>query len=132
MLSNTLSDGTESSDGNSGGGSAAQPLAPYQPREPKHVRVIEYDMTDFFESCVTLYAELTNTDPATYPAAGTPFGPELTSFQDGQDGPRGEFIPPAEEALAAAHRDARALWAPAGPVAVLPWPASVLVNDLSL
>eukprot|EP00959_Pyramimonas_sp_CCMP1952_P215775 4513269-Pyramimonas_sp.AAC.1 len=34
-------------------------------------------MTEFFESCVTLYAQLTDTDPAAYPAAGTPFGPEF-------------------------------------------------------
>ena len=76
---------------------------PYQPRAPKTARVIEYDMTEFFESCVTLYAQLTDTDPATYPAAGTPFGPELSNLEDGQGGPRGEDdrIGPAEEALAA-------------------------------
>eukprot|EP00959_Pyramimonas_sp_CCMP1952_P429928 9004209-Pyramimonas_sp.AAC.1 len=59
-------------------------------------------MTGFFESCVTLYAQLTDTDPATYPAAGTPFGPELTDLEDGQGGPRGERCSPAEEAIASA------------------------------
>ena len=62
---------------------------------------MEYDMTQFFESCVQLYAELTDTDPSTYPAAGTPYGPELTDLEDGQGGPRGEITAPAEEALAA-------------------------------
>eukprot|EP00959_Pyramimonas_sp_CCMP1952_P178367 3728504-Pyramimonas_sp.AAC.1 len=59
-------------------------------------------MTEFFESCVTLYAQLTDTDPATYPAAGTPFGPELVDLEDGQGGPRGEVCSPAEEAIASA------------------------------
>ena len=40
------------------------------------------DMEDFFKSCVQAYAELTDTDPATYPKSGTPFGPELTSLED--------------------------------------------------
>eukprot|EP00959_Pyramimonas_sp_CCMP1952_P307899 6444091-Pyramimonas_sp.AAC.2 len=66
------------------------------------VRVIDYDMTEFFGSCVTLYAQLTNTYPDTYPAPGTPCGPELTDFEDGQGGPRGETHPLAEEAMAAA------------------------------
>eukprot|EP00959_Pyramimonas_sp_CCMP1952_P125473 2623397-Pyramimonas_sp.AAC.1 len=61
-------------------------------------------MTEFFESCVTLYAQLTDTDPATYPAAGTPFGPELTDLEDGQGGPRGDIYSPAEEAIASALR----------------------------
>eukprot|EP00959_Pyramimonas_sp_CCMP1952_P469404 9494873-Pyramimonas_sp.AAC.1 len=47
-------------------------------------------MTELFDSCVTLSAQLTDTDPATYPASGTPFGPELTDLEDGQGGPRGE------------------------------------------
>eukprot|EP00959_Pyramimonas_sp_CCMP1952_P132576 2772251-Pyramimonas_sp.AAC.1 len=51
-------------------------------------------MAEFFGSCVTLYAQLTDTDPATHPAAGTPFGPELTDLEDGQGGPRGEVYPP--------------------------------------
>ena len=72
-----------------GGGQVAQPPEPYQPRPTKEVRVLEYDMTQFFESCVQLYAELTDTDPSTYPAAGTPYGPELTDLEDGQGGPRG-------------------------------------------
>eukprot|EP00959_Pyramimonas_sp_CCMP1952_P270750 5660102-Pyramimonas_sp.AAC.1 len=66
------------------------------------VRVIEYDMTEFFESCAAFYALLTDADPAAYPAAGTPFGPKLIDFEDGQGGPRGEKQPPAEEAIAAA------------------------------
>eukprot|EP00959_Pyramimonas_sp_CCMP1952_P300609 6287845-Pyramimonas_sp.AAC.1 len=65
----------DSDGGKAGGDSAAQPIELYQHRQPKMVRAIEYDMTEFFESCVTLYAQLTDTDPATYPAAGTPFGP---------------------------------------------------------
>eukprot|EP00959_Pyramimonas_sp_CCMP1952_P004479 93789-Pyramimonas_sp.AAC.1 len=59
-------------------------------------------MTEFFESCVTLFALLTDTDPATYPTAGTPFGPELVDLEDGQGGPRGEICSPAEEAIASA------------------------------
>eukprot|EP00959_Pyramimonas_sp_CCMP1952_P246714 5156522-Pyramimonas_sp.AAC.1 len=59
-------------------------------------------MTEFFDSCVTLYAQLTDADPATYPAAGTPFGPELTDLEDGQGGPRGEIYSPAEEDIASA------------------------------
>eukprot|EP00959_Pyramimonas_sp_CCMP1952_P392961 8234107-Pyramimonas_sp.AAC.1 len=59
-------------------------------------------MTEFFESCVTLYAQLTDTDPATYPAAGTPFGPEFADLEDGQGGPRGEVCSPAVEAMASA------------------------------
>eukprot|EP00959_Pyramimonas_sp_CCMP1952_P248192 5187895-Pyramimonas_sp.AAC.1 len=61
-------------------------------------------MTEFFDSCVTLYAQLTDADPATYPAAGAPFGPELTDLEDGQGGPRGEVYSPAEEAIASALR----------------------------
>ena len=61
---------------------------------------MEYDMEDFFKDCVRLYAELTDTDPSTYPKSGAPFGPELTTLEDGQGGPRGEVVPPAEEALA--------------------------------
>eukprot|EP00959_Pyramimonas_sp_CCMP1952_P338743 7094066-Pyramimonas_sp.AAC.1 len=48
------------------------------PRQPEIVRAIGYDMIEFFESCMTLYAQLTDADPATYPAAGAPLGPELT------------------------------------------------------
>eukprot|EP00959_Pyramimonas_sp_CCMP1952_P073440 1535044-Pyramimonas_sp.AAC.1 len=46
------------------------------------VRAIEYDITEFCESCVALCAQLTDTDPATYPAAGAPFGPDLIDFED--------------------------------------------------
>eukprot|EP00959_Pyramimonas_sp_CCMP1952_P039919 834697-Pyramimonas_sp.AAC.1 len=59
-------------------------------------------MTEFFDSCVTLYAQLTDADPATYPAAGAPFGPDLIDLEDGQGGPRGEVYSPAEEATASA------------------------------
>eukprot|EP00959_Pyramimonas_sp_CCMP1952_P313280 6557312-Pyramimonas_sp.AAC.1 len=59
-------------------------------------------MTEFFDSCVTLYAQLTDADPATYPAAGTPFCPEFTDLEDGQGGPRVEIYSPAEEAIASA------------------------------
>eukprot|EP00959_Pyramimonas_sp_CCMP1952_P251900 5263099-Pyramimonas_sp.AAC.1 len=62
---------------------------------------MEYDMAEFFKSCVSLCAELTDTDQSAYPLSGTPFGPGLTSFEDGQGGPRGELLAPAEEALAA-------------------------------
>eukprot|EP00959_Pyramimonas_sp_CCMP1952_P425161 8905490-Pyramimonas_sp.AAC.1 len=61
-------------------------------------------MTELFDSCVALYAQLTDTDPATYPAAGPPFGPELSDLEDGQGGPRGEVYSPAEEAIASALR----------------------------
>ena len=56
-------------------------------------------MEDFLRSCVTLCAELTDTDPATYLAVGSPFGPELADLEDGQGGPRGEVVAPAEGAL---------------------------------
>eukprot|EP00959_Pyramimonas_sp_CCMP1952_P320250 6701913-Pyramimonas_sp.AAC.1 len=92
----------ESSEQETGAGSASQTTEPYQPREPKLVKVIEYDLTEFFDSCVTLYAQLTYADPATYPAAGTPFGPELIDLEDGQGGPRAEVYSPAEEAIASA------------------------------
>eukprot|EP00959_Pyramimonas_sp_CCMP1952_P465066 9487655-Pyramimonas_sp.AAC.1 len=59
-------------------------------------------MTELFDFCVTLYAQLTDTDPSTSPAAGTPFGPELADLEGGQGGPRGEVCPPAEEAIASA------------------------------
>eukprot|EP00959_Pyramimonas_sp_CCMP1952_P340465 7131196-Pyramimonas_sp.AAC.1 len=52
-------------------------------------------MTEFFDSRVTLYAQLTDADPTTYPAAGTPFGP-------GQGGPRGEVYSLAGETIASA------------------------------
>ena len=65
------------------------------------VRVLEYDVEDFFKSCVTAYAEVTDTDLATYPKSGTPFGQELTIFEDGQEEPGGEGdASPAEEDLA--------------------------------
>ena len=69
-------------------------------------------MEEFLKSRVKLYGELTDTDPDTYPLSGSPFGPKTTSFEDGQGGPRGEMIPPAEEALAACLRVSAAV----GPV----------------
>eukprot|EP00959_Pyramimonas_sp_CCMP1952_P266349 5568415-Pyramimonas_sp.AAC.1 len=59
-------------------------------------------MTEFFDSCVTLHAQLTDADPATHPAAGTPPGPELADLEDGQGGPRCEVCSPAEETIASA------------------------------
>eukprot|EP00959_Pyramimonas_sp_CCMP1952_P466040 9489328-Pyramimonas_sp.AAC.2 len=64
------------------------------------MRIMEYDMVEFFKSCISLYAELTYIDEDTYPLSGAPFGPELTSFEGGQGGRRGEVLAPAEEALA--------------------------------
>merc|ERR1712086_1203185 len=64
------------------------------------VRVMDYDMTGFFESGIALYAELTDTDPANYPAVATPFGAEHVDVEDGQGGPRGEVSAPSMEALA--------------------------------
>eukprot|EP00959_Pyramimonas_sp_CCMP1952_P249775 5221803-Pyramimonas_sp.AAC.1 len=69
------------------------------------VRAIEYDMTERFESCVTLYSQLADTDPATDPAAGAPSGPELTDFEDGQGGPRGDKCPPARGGYSSGTRD---------------------------
>ena len=68
--------------------------------QKRTVRVIEYDMEEFFQSCVDLYAELTDTNPANYPAVVTPFGIEHTDLEDGQGGPRGEISSPSMEALA--------------------------------
>eukprot|EP00959_Pyramimonas_sp_CCMP1952_P072135 1506673-Pyramimonas_sp.AAC.1 len=59
-------------------------------------------MSDFFESCLAFYAQLTDIDHATHLLLASPFGPELTDFEDGQGGPRGEKHSPAEEAIAAA------------------------------
>eukprot|EP00959_Pyramimonas_sp_CCMP1952_P373663 7825465-Pyramimonas_sp.AAC.1 len=61
---------------------------------------MECDMEDLFAPCVRVYAELTRADPKTCPLAGTPYGPELASLEDGQGGPRGEGVHPAEEAIA--------------------------------
>jgi len=61
---------------------------------------MEYDMRGFFESSIALYSELTDTDPANYPAVATPFGVEHTDIEDGQGGPRGEVISPSMESLA--------------------------------
>ena len=69
-------------------------------RNEKEVRVIEYDMKDFFKSCVDLYADLTGTSPAEYPKVPTPSGPEATEIEYGMGGVAGRTCPPAEEALA--------------------------------
>eukprot|EP00959_Pyramimonas_sp_CCMP1952_P287214 6006368-Pyramimonas_sp.AAC.1 len=61
---------------------------------------MESDTGDFFMFCVTLHAELTDTDPIIDPSAGALYGPELSSLEDGQGGPRGESVSPAEEAVA--------------------------------
>ena len=55
-------------------------------REMKTVRVVEYDMREFFKSCVDLYATLTGTDPAKYPQVPTPFGPEAIEIESGVGG----------------------------------------------
>ena len=86
---------------------------------------MEYDMGVFFQSRVTLHAELTDADPATYPNSGTPYGPKLTSFEDGQGGPRGEILPPAEEALAACLE----VKADAGPPDIMPAVGGELIVD---
>ena len=54
------------------------PCEQLKPGPKRKVRVIEYDMSEFFSSCVQAYAELTHTDPDTYPMMGTPVGPELS------------------------------------------------------
>merc|ERR1712086_538116 len=72
----------------------------FQIPQKRTVRVIEYDMGTFFQSAIDLYAELTDTDPANYPAVGTPFGIEHTDIEDGQGGTRGEVSSPSMEALA--------------------------------
>eukprot|EP00959_Pyramimonas_sp_CCMP1952_P435215 9113082-Pyramimonas_sp.AAC.1 len=56
-------------------------------------QVMEFDMDDFFAPRVQLCAGLTNADPETYPMA-----------EDGQGGPRGELVRPAEEATAKCFR----------------------------
>ena len=64
------------------------------------VNVLEYDMKDFFKSCVDLYFDLTGTDPRQYPKVPTPFGPGATEIEYGIGGAAGRTCPPAEEALA--------------------------------
>ena len=74
---------------------------PYQPPTPKLVRIIPYNMSEFFRSCVDLYASLPGTDSSTYPFSGTPFGPEIIGAEDGLGGPPGFTSSPAMTALAA-------------------------------
>ena len=71
-------------------------------RSVKEVRVIEYDMSDFFKSCVMLYADLTGTNPKDYPMVPTPFGPEATEIEYALGGASGRSCAPAEEAAAPA------------------------------
>ncbi len=47
-------------------------------------------MEDFFLSCVQRYADMTGTDPSTYPRVPTPFGVEDANLEDGLDGPTGQ------------------------------------------
>ena len=77
----------------------SRPVA-FEIPQKRTVKVMEYDMRGFFESSIELYAELTDTDPANYPAVATPFGVEHTDIEDGQGGPRGEVSSPSMEALA--------------------------------
>ena len=44
----------------------------------RKVRAMEYDMREFFESRVQVYAQLTDTGPAARPHVGAPYGSELT------------------------------------------------------
>ena len=65
----------------------------------KKVTVLEYDMRDFFKSCVQVYADLTGTNPEHYPRVPTPFGAEI-GVEDGLSGPKGSVdVAPAMEAL---------------------------------
>ena len=97
-------DAAEASDSQTGGSPPEEIKSPAN----RKVRVIEDDMQEFFESCVQVYAQLTDTDPVTYPHVGTPYGSKLANLEDGQGGPRGEVIVPAMEALAVLlHIDAK-------------------------
>ena len=52
-----------------------------QKRKRRRVYVIKYDMWDFMKDCVSLYCELTGTNPQSLPRAGTPFlAPEGRDF----------------------------------------------------
>ena len=74
-------------------------------------------MRDFVRSCVTLYADLTGTDPSTYPKVPTPFGPQAKNIEDGLGGPDGRYVEPSMEDLACA------LPVPAVPGQdIAPWP----------
>ncbi len=90
-----------------------------QPREGESTEVVtmEYDMREFFRSCVALYADLTGTLPSSYPKVPTPFGPLARDIEDGLGGPEGREAEPALEDLACA------LGVPATPGAEIePWP----------
>jgi hypothetical protein len=71
------------------------PVYPWKSEEWKTqrktaVQAIEYDMEEFFMSCVQRYADMTGTDPSTYPRVPTPFGVEDVNLEDGLDGPTGQ------------------------------------------
>ena len=53
--------------------------------QKKKVRVLEYDMREFFRSCVQVYADITGSNPEHYPTVPTPFGPEI-GVEDGLSG----------------------------------------------
>ena len=48
----------------------------WKSQEATEVQCVEYDMEEFFQSCVQRYADMTRTDPETYPKVPTPFGVE--------------------------------------------------------
>ena len=59
---------------------------------PATVKVVQYDMRDFFRSCVMLYADLTGADPESHPRVPTPFGPQSKYIDDGLSGPEGRYV----------------------------------------
>ena len=44
--------------------------------EVQQVNALAYDMSEFFHSCISLYANLTGSNPEKYPRVPTPFGNE--------------------------------------------------------
>jgi hypothetical protein len=62
----------------------------WKTQDRTEVQAVEYDMEEFFQSCVQRYADMTGTDPTTYPRVPTPFGVEDVNLEDGLDGPRGQ------------------------------------------
>ena len=75
--------------------------AVFKADEPRKVKTIEYDMGEFFASCVKVYSDLTGHPSSAFPKVGTPFGPELPGAEDGVGGPAGFDQSPADVALAA-------------------------------
>eukprot|EP00959_Pyramimonas_sp_CCMP1952_P299264 6259530-Pyramimonas_sp.AAC.1 len=76
----------------SGNGSSScslqTPIEPCAPRSAKDVQAIECDVTDIFESCVLLCAQLADAGFAMCPSAEAPFGPEMVDLEDGRGGAR--------------------------------------------